>query len=1037
VSKLYNWQLQDRLELLEAHQDFADELVRYVSRKYKDGVVDPSSLSSVESSLLRRAGSFGSELRTMVLDAMGMSVDMALEEKAKKLAKEGFLPPSPDAIARIRESVLMDQLKAKFKGANLSTRLRVAANNMKGRFSKDLHGAAGEAKGKDVARNLGRYLTDSRENGVSIAGGSAFKWNERLMVSEQNRAVRDACLKFYDEMGIELVRWTLNPRHPRYDVCDEIAEETGAKALDYVARIDGLKAEGLYHLEEVPDYPHPYCMCDLEPVGLDEFKYGVKNLTELQVRELLEEIGEDFGSELSDEQSKRYYQEWLKLQAELPAGIDTGAPSPAEVRQAKAKIDKALAKFGTGPVKVSSKRLTRYIASGGEKAVNEVYRAVLGKSLDPAIVNKIGIDNALKLLVRQAEKDGKIKVLTEALDRLRSRELSLTMRQSISASRRRLAWAGFVSDSAETGVSKRAAQLLRARNIAEARRELGDALGYSETLKRMADLLTNKSIRMGDVMAVQAGGAKDLDKLAQSLGLSTGQYARVKVDGQNLLIVKQQGMNKMMRDASPDTLLQLSDKLKRIRAGSSNREGWLPAYFKDEIRDKVTDRWVPMKLRDDQQTGIRFVKEAERAFLHFEPGAGKTNTAIGAITELYAEGKVKKALIVVPSNLVRQFDEEVSHFTTLDKKQHMGMGTQGPERRAVLYMQDRLITVISHNQFVRDAEVLKKAGFDMVVVDEVHLMRDKGMELLKQIESRYAVAMTGTAVKNKIADIYDAVDWLKPGTLSSRREFEQKFSQVTRSTSVYEDAMLQELRNLVRPLVLTKESKVPGRLEEIQRTYRLTEQQSSRLLSMEARSAEAVKAGTKSRSQAAAQLMRQASAVINGGRPESNAKFAVMKNIIESNPEERMIVFVSDRRGLNTIRDGLGEEAAYYTGRLSRSQKYEMLESFRIGEGPRVLVLTDAGRTGLNLEKCNHVIMWDTPASYSDYMQRVARAWRGTKTETTFVYSLSSTSKYDDELRERLEDSKKVVQALSKAENLDEIGLAKYLKQALLRRSRR
>ena len=50
---------------------------------------------------------------------------------------------------------------------------------------------------------------------------------------------------------------------------------------------------------------------------------------------------------------------------------------------------------------------------------------------------------------------------------------------------------------------------------------------------------------------------------------------------------------------------------------------------------------MPFELRPDQQTGIRFAKENEYALFHYKPGAGKTHTAMGTITELAHEGKVK------------------------------------------------------------------------------------------------------------------------------------------------------------------------------------------------------------------------------------------------------------------------------------------------------------------------------------------------------------------------------------------------------------
>ena len=89
-------------------------------------------------------------------------------------------------------------------------------------------------------------------------------------------------------------------------------------------------------------------------------------------------------------------------------------------------------------------------------------------------------------------------------------------------------------------------------------------------------------------------------------------------------------------------------------------------------------------------------------------------------------------LVVTKSDLVRQFNDEIQHFT--EGITSRPMTYQGKAQRAKEYLEgDQLITIISHNQLKNDAEILRKAGFDMVVVDEIHELTSDMYKALKEL----------------------------------------------------------------------------------------------------------------------------------------------------------------------------------------------------------------------------------------------------------------------------------------------------------------
>ena len=79
---------------------------------------------------------------------------------------------------------------------------------------------------------------------------------ERVLITETNRvnteSFRWACR---DAAGAIGMRRHLSPSHPRYDICDELAN----------ANRYGLGPGG-YPFDELPDMPHPLCMCYETPI---------------------------------------------------------------------------------------------------------------------------------------------------------------------------------------------------------------------------------------------------------------------------------------------------------------------------------------------------------------------------------------------------------------------------------------------------------------------------------------------------------------------------------------------------------------------------------------------------------------------------------------------------------------------------------------------------------------------------------------------------------------------------------------------------
>jgi ATP-dependent RNA helicase RhlE len=116
-----------------------------------------------------------------------------------------------------------------------------------------------------------------------------------------------------------------------------------------------------------------------------------------------------------------------------------------------------------------------------------------------------------------------------------------------------------------------------------------------------------------------------------------------------------------------------------------------------------------------------------------------------------------------------------------------------------------------------------------------------------------------------------------------------------------------------------------------------------------------------------------------------------LDRLIEVLAEKRelALIFVRTKRGAERLRFRLerkGVQALALHGDMSQVARSRSLERFDAGKAD-VLVATDVAARGLDLDGISHVINYDPPRDYKDYVHRVGRTARAGRTGTgvTFV----------------------------------------------------
>lgn len=114
---------------------------------------------------------------------------------------------------------------------------------------------------------------------------------------------------------------------------------------------------------------------------------------------------------------------------------------------------------------------------------------------------------------------------------------------------------------------------------------------------------------------------------------------------------------------------------------------------------------------------------------------------------------------------------------------------------------------------------------------------------------------------------------------------------------------------------------------------------------------------------------------------KGNNKMEILQNILDKREAVKSIVFVRTKRGADKLSKSLfsiGFKTTVMHGNKSQNQRQRSLEHFRSGKAD-ILIATDVASRGIDVNDITHVINFDLPESYEDYIHRIGRTGRSGK----------------------------------------------------------
>lgn len=116
-------------------------------------------------------------------------------------------------------------------------------------------------------------------------------------------------------------------------------------------------------------------------------------------------------------------------------------------------------------------------------------------------------------------------------------------------------------------------------------------------------------------------------------------------------------------------------------------------------------------------------------------------------------------------------------------------------------------------------------------------------------------------------------------------------------------------------------------------------------------------------------------------RTYGKPKVDVLSELLTQKDFDKVLIFGRTKWGVEKLSNALsdkGFKAMAIHGNKSQGQRQRALDQFKRGE-VNILLATDVASRGLDIEDVSHVINYDQPATYEDYIHRIGRTGRANK----------------------------------------------------------
>lgn len=545
-------------------------------------------------------------------------------------------------------------------------------------------------------------------------------------------------------------------------------------------------------------------------------------------------------------------------------------------------------------------------------------------------------------------------------------------------------------------------------------------------------------LQNGDILSLEQEKLQELNNLTEDLDLT-------KEDMENKTIPKYRAL--------------YLDSLKEKKYGIIETDSLFKNFINQFKEFKNSDLKFTQEelntLRDYQVSGVKWLyticKCGFGGILADEMGLGKSLQTIMFIKKMYEENKDSKFLIVCPTSLVYNWENEFNKFAP-DLSYQVFAGNR-QERQELLQKYDGNIYITSYGLLREDLDIYEAKDYRVFVIDEAQNIKNPKTGLtkaVKSITSETKIALTGTPIENTITELWSIFDFIMPGFLSSLVKFQQKYN--IKDFDEDTNKLLTNLKAQVKPFILRRKKKdvikdLPDKIEnnifidlnEMQKKYYAAE-----VKRVNDEMDKLVNTGgfTKNKMMILALLTRLRQICIHPSIYDANYKgeSAKMEALLDTVKElvsngHKILLFTSFKTALYLVKDALNKEdiSTYVIdGSVPSKQRQILVDAFNKDKTNVFLIMLKSGGTGLNLTSADvviHLDLWWNPQAEN---QATDRTHRIGQTKTVEVIKLICKGTIEEKILS-LQEKKKLLSDKMIEEEMDDNTYLKSLSEKDIR----
>jgi hypothetical protein len=441
----------------------------------------------------------------------------------------------------------------------------------------------------------------------------------------------------------------------------------------------------------------------------------------------------------------------------------------------------------------------------------------------------------------------------------------------------------------------------------------------------------------------------------------------------------------------------------------------------DEIRQDVANHPLRTELLNAtllpyQLDGIAFAAGRGRAILADDMGLGKTIQGIGVAELLATLADIGRVLIVCPASLKSQWRGEIQRFSGRSTQIVLGTGAERSEQ----YSSDTFFSICNYEQVLRDLSAIESVPWDLIILDEGQRIKNwesKTSNIIRQLDSPFRLVLSGTPLENRLGELFTVTRFVDDELLGPAYQFFHRHHVVDERGKTLGYQRLDELRERMREVLLRRTraevaKQLPERTDEIVRVEVTAEQKEIHDANM---NVVAQICGKRFMTEMdrlrlqkcllMARMVCNSTFLVDQEEAEYSSKLERLGELLAGlveDPTRKILLFSEWRRMLDRIErrlDDLGSDYVRLDGQVPQKKRAGLVARFQDDPSCRVICMTNAGATGLNLQSANTVVNVDLPWNPAVLEQRIARAYRMGQKNPVHVYKLVTVG---DTIEERL-----------------------------------